>query len=267
MSEPLAVIRASAWPDLFDCAYRFYWKQIVGLKKPSSPAAYLGTSIHAGAAAFDQARMIGKPIKPDDAAGVSLDKLNNPEEEVLWDEDLTKRDAQQYAVGLTAKYCGEVAPKREYRAVELLCEALDIATEHGVVRVTGTTDRVRSLPDGREGISDLKSGAHAVGTDGRAVTKGHHLQLGIYQLMAEQATGITMTAPAEVIGLQTSSKGRVGTGEVGDVKTPLLGTPDQPGLIQHAAAMLKSGLFPPNAKSMLCSEKYCPAYSRCIYHD
>jgi len=175
-------------------------------------------------------------------------------------------------VKLTARYCQEISPTRRYAAVELACDALDIGTEYGVVRVTGTTDRIRIADDGRMGISDLKSGGRATEktADGgrRAVTKGHHIQLGIYTLMAEQASGERLDAPAEIIGLQTTKEAPVATGEVADVKTPLLGTEEHPGLIQIAARMLRDGVFPPNPKSMLCSAKYCPAYgSRCRYHD
>ena len=128
--------------------------------------------------------------------------------------------------------------------------------QNGPIEVTGT----------------LKSGGRATEktADGgrRAVTKGHHIQLGIYTLMAEQASGERLDAPAEIIGLQTTKEAPVATGEVADVKTPLLGTEEHPGLIQIAARMLKDGIFPPNPKSMLCSAKYCPAYgTRCHYHD
>jgi hypothetical protein len=267
MSEPIATIRASAWSELFDCAYRFYWKNIVGLRSPASGAAYLGTSIHAGTAGFDSARLRGEPIRADDAVDISVNKLHNPDEEVAWDSDVSMSEVEQSAIALTARYCTDMAPKRTYKAVELKCEALDIDTEHGVLRVTGTTDRIRVLPDGREGISDLKSGKAAVGADGRATTKSHHFQLGIYTLMAQQEAGRPMTAPAEIIGLQTTKQARVGAGEVADVLTPLLGDEEHPGAIQIAAQMVRSGLFPPNPKSNLCSAKYCPAFARCHYHD
>jgi hypothetical protein len=52
------------------------------------------------------------------------------------------------------------------------------------------------------------------------------------------------------------------------VKTPLIGDEEHPGLIEIAARMLKSGVFPPNPKSMLCSKKYCPAHAaHCRYHE
>ena len=183
------------------------------------------------------------------------------------------RSADGLSIALTARYCETIAPARQYAAVELACESLDIATDHGTVRITGTTDRIRVLPDGSMGIADLKTGGRATEKtpDGgrRAVTKGHHLQLGIYTLMAEAASGERLDAPAEIIGLQTTKDAPVATGEVADVKTPLLGTDEAPGIIEIAAGILKSGVFAPNPKSMLCSGKYCAAHAhgKCIYHD
>lgn len=271
-AEPLATIRASSWPSLFDCAHRWYFQNIVGLRMPSSGNACLGTAIHAGTAAFDSSKLAGDQIDVVTAVDTARAALQNPEQEVAWDDSLTPVEADGFAVRLTTRYCQEIAPTRHYAAVELECQALDIGTEHGVVRVTGTTDRIRIIEDGRKGISDLKSGGRATekAADGsrRAVTKGHHIQLGIYTLMAEQASGERLDAPAEIIGLQTTKDTPVACGEVQDVKTPLLGTDEHPGLIQIAARMLKDGIFPPNPKSMLCSAKYCPAYgAHCRYHD
>ena len=268
----LATVRASSWPSLFDCSHRWYWQNIVGLRMPSSGAAALGTAIHVGTAIFDADRMAGGAGNAADAVDVARDALAHPEHDVQWDDALTMPDADALAIKLTARYCQEIGAARVYSAVELQCEALDIATPHGVVRLTGTTDRIRQLPDGSRGVSDLKSGGRATEktADGgrRAVTKGHHIQLGIYTLMAEQASGKLLDAPAEIIGLQTTKETPVATGEIEDVKTPLLGSDGQPGLIEIAAHMLKSGVFPPNPKSMLCSSKYCPAYcGHCKYHD
>jgi RecB family exonuclease len=273
-TEPLGVIRASAWPSLFDCAYRFYWQNIVGLRMPSAAPAALGTAVHAGTAVFDSAVLEGRPASVEEAIDASRKAVAEPEQEVVWDEDLSQRDADMLAIKLTARYCQDIAPAQRYTAVELQCTALDVVTQHGIVRLTGTTDRVRVLADGSKGITDLKTGGRATektedGRGRRAVTKGHQMQLGVYTLMAEQATGERMDAPAQIVGLQTTKETPVATGEIADVKTPLLGTDDAPGLIEIAASMLKTGTFPPNPKSMLCSTKYCAARAagRCRYHD
>jgi hypothetical protein len=269
----IATVRASSWPALFDCPHRWYWQNIVRLKSPWSGAALLGTAIHAGTGCYDSLRMAGAEASIEEAVDVSRAELFQKSDEAEWDDRLDVRSADDLAIALTARYCETIAPARQYAAVELKCEALDITTDHGVVRLTGTTDRVRVLPDGSMGIADIKTGGRATekAMDGsrRAVTKGHHLQLGIYTLMAEAASGERLDAPAEIIGLQTTKDAPVATGEVADVKTPLLGTDEKPGLIEIAAGMLKSGIFPPNPRSMLCSAKYCAAHAhgKCIYHD
>jgi hypothetical protein len=77
-----------------------------------------------------------------------------------------------------------------------------------------------------------------------------------------------MTAPAKIIGLQTglTDKGqRVGIGQMNSPRDALLGSPDSPGALQYAAQFLKSGNFFGNPKSMLCSEKYCPAHATCMW--
>ena len=262
----LLTIRSSSWADLMDCAARWKARNLLGLRMPTAGAAWTGTSLHHGAAVYDQAALDGAPVSVDDAAGAMVEKLHHPEEEVVWD-DSTPGQIEPIAMRLLTSYCTDVAPTRDYAAVELACEALDVEVpEHGViVRMTGTTDRVRR--DGTVGlaISDIKSGARAVGTDGRAVTSGHAIQLGAYELLAEHALGLPVSGPAEIIGLQTATAARVGTAAVPNARAALIGTAEQPGMIDIAARMLRNDIFPGNPKSMLCSSKYCPIHSTCTY--
>jgi hypothetical protein len=271
ISRPLATVRASSWPGLFDCAQRFYWQDIVGLRGPGNGRSAVGTAVHAGTALYDQARLDGQPVSVGDAVEASFEALTKPTEEVVYDEGMTRRDAESLAVLLTTRYCQDIAPTRTYVAVELRCTALDIVTRYGTVRVTGTTDRVRLLPGSVLGIGDLKTGAAATELDSqgrrRAVTQPHGMQLGIYTLMAEHGTGQRIDGPAEIVALQTTKGGPCATGEIADVKTPLLGDDETPGLIEIAAQLLSQGLFPPNPKSLLCSPRYCAAHgTRCKYH-
>jgi hypothetical protein len=270
VTQPLGTVRASSWPTLFDCALRFYYRDIAGMKLPASGKARLGTALHRATAAFDVPRVTGGAGNLDEACAVAADTIAKPDEDVQWDDDLKQSEALGIGVALTTKYATKIAPLRQYRAVEVNCDGMDIATDDGVVRITGTTDRVRITEDGREGICDVKSGKTAVSPDGRANTKGHHLQTGIYRLMAEHALARKLEAPDEIIGLNTAkteAAQRVGFGEIKDSRRPLVGDQDSPGMIEIAARMLKSGSFPPNPRSVLCSEKYCPGYHRCRFHD
>lgn len=260
--KPMITIRASSLGELFDCPARWEAKHILGLRSPSSGAAQLGTAVHASTAVFDQSRIDGAGLTIDDAAGALVDAIHKPGEDVQWDE-LKPIDAEKIGLALHAKYCSELAPKQDYANVELACEKLEI-TDLGIT-LSGTTDRVRRI-GGKLGIADLKTGARAVGADGAVSTAGHAAQLGVYELLAEFALGQSLDAPAQIIGMQTgktAASQRIGTGEVKTARQVLVGDEESPGLLQHASNVIHSGLFYGNPRSMLCSEKYCPAYKIC----
>ncbi|GFN25453.1 hypothetical protein ADE_11510 [Achromobacter denitrificans] len=258
-------IRASSLAELFDCPARWEAKNLLGMRMPSSGAARLGTAIHAGTAAFDQAKLDGTPITPDDAAGELIKALYDTEEEVDW-EDAQPRDAERIGLALHTRYCAQIAPQQDYVAVELTCDRMEIS-DLGIA-LTGTTDRVRRTDSGELGIADLKSGARAVGSDGTVATAGHGPQMGVYEILAQHALGEPITAPAQIVGLQTGKTAaaqRVGTGEISGARDALVGTDDSPGLLQHASRLVHSGSFYGNPKSVLCSGKYCPRHPTCKF--
>lgn len=272
----MSTIRASSFPELFDCAHRWEGKHILGLSLPSGLRARLGTAIHAGTAAFDAARVEGNPITPDEAASVLVDALHHPTEDVDYSQDdLTVREAERIGLILHTKYCLEVSPRYEFLSVERTIKPLTIDCGSGVeITLTGTLDRSRTS-SGRagKGIVDLKSGGAAVesvpspgGKRKVAKTKGHAAQIGVYELLEAHTSGAPCTAPAEIIGLKTRGKPEIATGEIHGAARMLTGDAETPGLIDYAAAMFRTGLFPPNPQSMLCSERYCPRWATCRFH-
>jgi RecB family exonuclease len=261
-------IRASSLSDLLDCPARWEAKYIYGMRLPSGPRAILGKAVHAGTAVYDLSRIQGTSLTPDEAAGAVVDAIRKPQEEVDWkaDEDLKPATVESISLGLHGLYCANVAPKQDYIGVEVTCDALEIS-DLGLV-LTGTTDRVRRDEYGRLGIADLKTGGNAVAADGTVNTKGHGVQLAVYEVLAANATGQNIEAPAQIIGLQTAKtkKGmRVGVGEVQSAMTALVGTEDFPGILEHVSRLIHSGLFHGNPRSQLCSEKYCPAWRVCRF--
>lgn len=266
---PALTVRASSWAGLFDCAYRWEGIYLLGLKNVVGLRAALGTAIHAGTAAFDQSRLDNSGVSIDDAAGVMIDKLRDPDNE--FDpkrDDITMSDAERVGLSLLVKYCSDVSPRYNFVAVEMETKPLDIDCGGGViVRLTGTMDRARiRKAEHGVGIADLKSGGTAV-QKGVANTKGHGPQIGTYELLYEHSTGEPITDDAEIIGLKTLGTPEVATATIKNAKRVMVGTEDTPGLIEFAAEMFKSGRFYPNPKSLLCSDKYCPRYSRCHFHD
>lgn len=264
----LLPIRASSLAELFDCPARWYAKQVKGMQLPSSGAAQLGTALHASTAVFDSSRLPGgSPVSASDAAAALVDAIWKPEREVDWDED-SPAVAERIGLALHSRYCAEIAPTQHYIAVEVTCAKLELP-ELGIV-LTGTADRVKRVrkAGGGHGISDVKSGVRAVGTDGKAVTQKHAIQTGVYELLAEHAMGIPIEEPAEIIGLQTgktAASQRIGLGLIERPRDALVGTEESPGLLEHAATIVKHGAFYGNPSSMLCTPKFCPAYETCRF--
>lgn len=262
-----AAVRASSLADLFDCGLRWQATHLLHLTRPTNGAAHLGTAIHAGAAAYDQAILDGAPLTLDEATGVMVDTLHHPEYDVAWDDDATPGKAEPIARQLLANYVETIAPERDYLAVEARANDLVIDVDGFRLTLTGTVDRVRREPDGSLGISDLKTGKTAVGTDGTVATSKHAAQLGAYEILAQHAIGKPMDAPAEVIGLQTNGKARVGSGTIERPRNLLVGGEDHKGLIEMAVEILRAEAFNPNPRSMLCLAKFCVLHQTCPYRS
>ena len=259
----MITVRASSLSELMDCPHRWEAKHVKGMRLPRSGAAQLGTAVHAGTAAYDASRLAGDMITADDAAGALVDAIHKPQEDVAWDEDLGPAKAEGIGLAIHRKYCATIAPVQDYVGVEVKCERLDITDLD--LSLTGTTDRVRRCADGF-GVADLKTGKTAVGADGTVKTSGHGLQLGVYELLASAALGQPITAPAQIIGLQTGMTDkaqRVGIGTVDSARDALVGDHENPGILEHAAKLLHGGIFFGNPRSQLCGPKYCPAYPTC----
>ncbi|SDH25439.1 PD-(D/E)XK nuclease family protein [Nitrosomonas sp. Nm132] len=273
--SPSLTIRASAFASLFDCAYMFEAIHILGMKNVVGRRAILGTAIHAGTAAFDSARLAGSTISADDAAGVMMDKLANPDSDFDPNKDsLSKREAEIIGITLTAKYCNEWAHKFNYVAVEMTTKPLLVDCGGGTtICLTGSLDRARIYKDGDSvGITDIKTGSRAVIEDKKtglhkANIAGHGAQVGTYSLLYEHTTGQEVTADAEILGMSTSSSARIAAGTIKNAKQIITGTEDQPGLLEFAADMFRSGKFYPNSKSLLCNEKYCPRFNKCTFRE
>lgn len=258
-------VRASSLPMLLDCAARFEAVQIKGFKTPGRSRSQLGKAVHAGAAVYDISALTGQGLTVDDASGAVVDEIMNPTEDVVWDDDLPPKKVEKTALDLFLLYCTVLAPKQSYLGVEITCNCLEI-TDLGIT-LTGTVDRVREH-EGQIGIADIKTGASIVGADGTIRIAGHSLQLGVYELLAEAATGQPMNAPARILGLQAgkTAKGqRAGMADIHSPKQILLGDGGSLGVLEIASKMLKAGLFPGNPNSLYCHNKYCPIFNFCKF--
>lgn len=260
-------IRASSFGSLFDCPSRWVAIHIMKKHTPSSPKSLLGTAIHKSTGVFDKAVLDGSPLSADDAVGAGVDAIYRPDQDIAWDDEQfpTPQKVEGVVRSLHGKYCKEIAPKQNYVAVEVSVDSLHL-TDLGII-LTGTTDRIYQTEHGDKGIKDIKTGKTAVGTDGKAKTKGHGAQLGVYEIVAEHGAGVKITAPAAIIGLQTNLKPetqRIGEGLIEGARDVLIGEPDSPGLLSIAADIVHNRIPAwGNPKSMMCHPRYCPNYQFC----
>ncbi len=262
----IVTVRASALSDFLDCPARAEAKHIRGLRTPMAGPALLGKAVHASTAVFDASGIAKTGITIKEAAAAAVDAIHKPDEEVHLGDDESASDIESIALTLHSRYCTEIAPTRSYVGVEVKCERLEI-TDIGLA-LTGTTDRIETV-DGETGVADIKTGKTAVKPDNTVETKGHRYQIGVYELLAEKASGIPITAPARVIGLQTGKTEKAQriavSGPIVGARDVLVGDTDSPGVLETVARSIHAGIFPGNPRSMLCHEKYCPIYSTCKY--
>lgn len=269
-------VRASSWGRLFDCAYSWEGTHLLGISSPSGIRAQLGTAVHASTAAYDSSRLPGRePIAVDEAAAVFIDTLYNPDRDVDYSrDDMTLKEAAFIGLRLHQRYCDEISPRFEFISVEQTLKPLHIDCGGGmVVTLTGSMDRARVVKGKAGGvvIPDVKTGVRVI-ENGEVQTKGRSPQLGTYQLLYEATEGV-QTDGGQILALSTSGKKSamphelVGVSEVWDAKRVMVGTETAPGLIEIAALMFKTGLFPPNTASMHCSERYCSRWATCPYHE
>ena len=254
-------------PTAFDCPARWEAEQLRGLRSPMAGNAVLGKALHRSTAKYDQSVIDGTGLTPDETAAVAIDTFADPGDEVAYDEDEDVQSLEKIAVALHKRYCNEIAPRQTYAAVEVRCDSL-VISDLGL-ELTGTADRISVAKDGGYGVADVKSGKTAVRADGHVETKGHAYQVGVYELLAQHASGLPITAPAQIIGLQTGKTERGQRVALSDpingARDLLIGDEDSPGVLQMLSRMVHSGSFPGNPRSMMCHSRYCAAYSTCKF--
>lgn len=263
---PKFKVRASSVAEFFDCPERWAAKHLDGKTFPSSAPAAIGTAVHAGTAVYDEERLQGHHVTPNDAADIVEELIRNPKEEVDWG-GLPLRKALQAGIGAHTRYCEDIAPRLKIIEVERALNPLEVTIpideDRGVfvtIELTGTLDRILQFGN-QFGVGDIKTGARVCS---QSVGK-HKAQMGVYELLAENSLLYSITAPAQIIKLQTSTNYQVALDQVHDARTALLGNEYRAGWLVHMARMLMSGDFYGNPGSQLCLNRFCPQWEHCLW--
>ena len=257
-------VRASGLSELFDCPARWKAKHIDKIRSPSSGKAQRGTAIHLGTAIYDEGRIAGNTVSLEEVIEITHDAIFDRDLDVHWN-DITQKFAFETSIPSLAKYCLEISPQFEFAAVELHCEAVEVQCDGIVLRLTGTTDRVYTV-NGQYGIGDIKTGDRIIDGEGILDPAPHKLQLSVYTLLASLQMYVDMTAPSLIYGIKPGKvEAQAAIAESTASIDYLTGTPDQKGMLEYAAAIIKSGNFYGNNKSFICNKNYCPVFNQCKF--
>ena len=269
--------RASAltgWPD---CprrgASRLFSREIkeAGFDLRQTPrgiAAPVGTSVHAGAALTLREKMATGKLAPlSTVLDCAVDGLHAEiTGGVLWDKDTPGLGvAEKQVIKMATAYQTHIAPGIEPLTVE---EKLEAETEFGVV-LTGQSD---VLARDAGGLRDLKTGKR---------NYSHAPQLGAYSLLVK-SNGLAVDAAfidfVQRVGITKPQPEPISTKyDLAQAETAALS------ILRHIHASLevfrhgdpKRGTLPgdpwafeANPSSMLCGDKYCPAWGTpfCVEH-
>jgi hypothetical protein len=275
--RPDYTIRASSLPTFFDCPERWAEQhpQFGNKRMPSGAAATIGSAVHIGTAKFDMARLLRIVPSAEESIEAAVQYVRDPSEEVLWD-DYTKAEAKDIVARLTQNYCIGFASRFQFDAVEMPMDNWDVQAANGlIIRFTGTIDRRRVLNFAaigdkpaytRKGICDVKTGANVISASGEVNTKVSGAQIAQYELLEILQTktlGKADLLPAMIFAFPTKGKHQPAAAEIKSPHRLLTGDAHHKGAIDIIADTLKSGNFWGNARSMLCSPRYCPKFGKC----
>ncbi|MEA3208568.1 MAG: putative RecB family exonuclease [Chthoniobacter sp.] len=184
-NELLATVSASRLGTWLGCRLKFYFRYVLGITKPTTPARHIGSVVHAVLQQWNLARWRRAPLVGDLVPAVFNKAWTDAQEghEISWDEDESEEAVKATALGLVATYLRDTPIPADERpeAVEVLVE-MDLAAQ-GLPMLVGIIDLVRA--GGR--IVDFK-------TTGKTPNAGltlhtNEVQLTAYSLLYRDATG------------------------------------------------------------------------------
>ena len=181
LGEPVSASRINLFHS---CRLKFYFRYVLKLTKPASPALHVGKTVHAMLQEWSKRRWMGRPATSESLLAHFEDHWRNSlvEEPVLFEdgeEELEKRKAW----GLVDMYLHEtpISLTEKPMGVEVSVER-DLS-EHGLPRLRGIIDLVTA----QGVIVDYKSCAATPNAE--QAEHRNQLQLTAYALLYREATG------------------------------------------------------------------------------
>jgi CRISPR/Cas system-associated exonuclease Cas4 (RecB family) len=178
-------VSASRLTLFLQCRLRFYFRHVVAIPKPKTPALHVGSTVHAVLKAWHKARWLHQPLSLKETHEAFERLWDHPEDEeprepVDWQGE--EAEAKLTAWRLCETYlrqCG-IAPGNKPDAVEVPVEA-DLA-KHGLPKLIGILDLVQD-----KRIIDYKTASSTPNSE--KVGHLHEVQITTYGVLYREATG------------------------------------------------------------------------------
>ena len=181
LTEPVSASRVNLFHN---CRLKFYFRYVLKLNKPTSPALHVGKTVHAMLQEWSKQRWLGKPAD----SAILLSHFNEHWQLSLRDapvsfdagEEETERNK---AWALVEMYLRETPIPVDEKPMGVEVSVETDLSEHGLPNLRGIIDLVRSNGE----IVDFKTSATTPNVE--QVLHRNLLQLTIYGLLYREATG------------------------------------------------------------------------------
>ena len=183
LRQTVSASRLNTW---LSCRLKFYFRYVLGIKKPKTAALYVGHTVHGVLKLWNKARWRRQTVTLDDLKTQfdTLWQADQTEEKIRWD-DGEEAEEKATAWSLLDLYLKQspVPPNEMPEAVEVRLEA-DLSA-HGLPQLIGIVDLVRA--GGR--IVDYKTVGQTPNHEKAA--HSNEVQLTSYSILYREATGKT----------------------------------------------------------------------------
>ena len=172
-------VSASRLSLYLSCRLKFFFRYVLGLKKPKSAALHVGSSVHAALKAWNKARWRDQSLTLKELHEQFTKAWADTEEPVKWEDD-DEAEQQSTAWKLIEIYTRQANPVAKPEFVEVPVES-DLR-EHGLPKLVGILDLVQAGV-----IVDYKTSGQTPNAEKVAHTS--EVQTSIYAMLYRENTG------------------------------------------------------------------------------
>ena len=166
------------------CRLKFWFRYVLGMRKPKTPALHVGVAVHAVLSGWNRARWRQQPLALADlySAYQTVWRCEQAEEPVAWDQPGVEAEQQQTGWRLLETFFRESSIREAGKpdAVEVVVEA-DLAS-HGLPTLVGVLDLVQN-----QTVIDFKTSSTTPNADRAALVNG--TQATAYSILYRENTG------------------------------------------------------------------------------